>query len=218
MAITPEPFDFGPWSVGDAITGPASVPYLDGDEPADFTGITLVDGQLVDPLGGLYPIVAVVDPLDGSRIAYTLSGDAFPLDGLYGLSAGVVTAGGTFRTAEAPFVVEARDGWATIAGVRAQWRDAPDHDVVLWRLLEVARTQVVTYARAVAVADAGPIPRPHPNLVLAQITQARNVWNAVKSDPGSQGIGDEGFVIRPFPMDWTVKNLIRPIAAVPVVR
>jgi hypothetical protein len=66
--------------------------------------------------------------------------------------------------------------------------------------------------------DGEPIPRPHPNLVLAQITQARNIWNAVKTDPATQGIGDEGFVIRPFPMDWTVKNLIRPLTAIPVVR
>ncbi|MFC5930207.1 hypothetical protein D6T64_05645 [Cryobacterium melibiosiphilum] len=50
----------------------------------------------------------------------------------------------------------------------------------------------------------------------AQLMQTRNLWNAAKSDPSGQ-MGDDGFVIRPFPMDWVIKGIIRPKNPVPVV-
>lgn len=108
--------------------------------------------------------------------------------------------------------------WLTGDEARTRWRDAPADDVYLAELLEVAKAQVLAFgpkstADAIA-ADPTTVPDAYR---LAQLAQMRNVWNAVKTDPSSQGIGDEGFVIRPFPMDWTVKNLIRPVRAVPVV-
>lgn len=216
MAITPESFSFGPWAIGDSIVGPAVVPYLEGDEPADFTGIAVGSGRLTDPTGATSPVTVAVDDTELYALAYTLEGDDFTVAGIYALTAELTVAAGTFRTVEAHFVVEAVEGWATTSSMRSTWRDAPESDVALWRLLEVARGQVEAYAPDRDVVGST-IPRPSTNLVLAQTTQARNIWNAVKSDPANQGIGDEGFVIRPFPMDWTVKNLIRPQRATPVI-
>jgi len=216
MAITPDVagFVFGPWTTEDTVTGPARVPYLDDGEPADLTPATIGAGRLTDPAGLSGNATAELDATNPAVIKYTLDAGAFQLAGVWQLSAQLEAAGNLFRTVPAQFVVEdAGAGWATIADARAGWRDAPANDAQLWRLLDVARRQVIEWAPA---REAGT--RPPSNEVTAQLTQARNVWNAVKSDPANQGIGDEGFVIRPFPMDWTVKNMIRPPSAKPVVR
>ena len=212
MALTPDPdFTFGPWTSGDAVVGPALVAYRDDGYPADLTDATVTNGWLADPAGIRYPATVAVDA-DPSTLAYTLDGDEFTAPGVWTLAADVATGGNRFRTTPASFVVEATDGWLTLAAARDSWRDAPDDDVVLWRLLAMAREQVEAYAPAIQWST------PPPNYVTAQHTQARNIWNAVKTDPANQGIGDEAFTIRPFPMDWTVKQMIRPARAVPVVR
>jgi len=170
MALTPDPDAgaFGPWTSGDAIVGPAIVAYLDDGDPADFSGVALAAGWLTDPAGIRVPAdVAMGDTPD--VLAYTLDGDEFTAPGVWTLSADVVVGANTFRIAPAPFVVEGTDGWLTLAAARASWRDAPSSDVVLWRLLAMAREQVEAYAyRSVAA-----IPVPTSNLVTAQHTQAR---------------------------------------------
>jgi hypothetical protein len=109
-------------------------------------------------------------------------------------------------------------GWMTPDEVRTRWRDAPADDAYLQEVMDVAQAQVLDYGPQVTAdliaADANAVPT---NYRLAAFTQTKNIWNAVKSDPSSQGIGDEGFIIRPFPMDWTVKNMVRPLRAKPVV-
>ena len=217
MAIRPDAFVFGPWTIEDDVTGPVRVAYLDEDgDPADLSAATVSNGRLTDPAGLTGPATAGADATAADTILYTLPGGDFQLAGVWQLSAQLDVAGNLFRTVPALFVVEdAGNGWATIADARNGWRDAPAGDAQLWRLLDVARRQVAEWAPASAFGEDG---RPASNLVTAQLTQARNVWNAVKTDPASQGIGDEGFVIRPFPMDWTVKNMIRPPSAKPVVR
>jgi hypothetical protein len=41
--------------------------------------------------------------------------------------------------------------------------------------------------------------------------QVRNTWNATKTNPeGMLGGGD--FTVRPFPLDWMVRQLIRPLS------
>lgn len=108
--------------------------------------------------------------------------------------------------------------WMTLDEVRERWRDAPANDEYLQEVLDVAEDQVVAYgpqATADAIA-ADPLAVPV-NYRLAALTQARNIWNAVKTDPANQGIGDEGFIIRPMDMDYAVMRMIRPRKAKPVV-
>lgn len=98
------------------------------------------------------------------------------------------------------------NGWHTLASARYAWADAPYDDFILEDLLEVSKMQCLAFAPALA-EDTITVPV---NFRVAQLMQARNLWNASKTDPASGGYGDEGFVIRPFPMDWTVKNILRP--------
>lgn len=108
--------------------------------------------------------------------------------------------------------------WLTLDEARDWWRDAPLDDDLLQLYLDGAAEQVAEYgptrvAEAIA-ADPNAVPERYR---LAQLAQTRNLWNAVKTDP-SGGIGDEGFTFRPYPLDWTVKQIIRPQSARPVVR
>jgi hypothetical protein len=47
--------------------------------------------------------------------------------------------------------------------------------------------------------------------------QARNQWNAAKVDPANGGLGDESFIVTPHPLDWMIKQILRPATAIPVV-
>ncbi|HWO51556.1 MAG TPA: hypothetical protein VNN23_08165 [Ornithinibacter sp.] len=110
-------------------------------------------------------------------------------------------------------------GWLTLDEARDMWRDAPADDEFLQLHLDVAAMEVLAYgpqktADAIA-ADPDTVPQ---NYRLAQLAQTKDNWNAVKIDPSSQGFGDEGFVFTPSSMKWTVKLMIRPKRAKPVVR
>jgi hypothetical protein len=132
--------------------------------------------------------------------------------GLYSLRVTLDSATGSVQLAPLTFVVEARDGWHTLASARNDWKDAPAQDGQLYGLLAVAREQCEEYAPALAVGTEVPS-----RFRLAQLMQARNLWNSTKTDPSTGGYGAEGFVIRPYPMDGVVKNILRPKRAVPVI-
>jgi len=116
-----------------------------------------------------------------------------------------------------PVIVEDEVGWLTIASLRDGWRDAPMSDEDCFELLEVSKAAVVAFAPAL-VADVvtGKTLVPA-NYRKGQRMQARNVWNAAKVDPSNGGLGDDTFVIRPFPLDWSVKQVLRPKPALPWV-
>lgn len=112
--------------------------------------------------------------------------------------------------------------WHDTESARSNWDDAPDDDEQLDELLEVARDQVVRYAPE---RKTDPIVAPDSEAVpvryrLAQLRQAQNIWAAqnVNSD-GAMGDGGE-FTLRPVahPLDWHVKQIIRPKGAKPNVR
>jgi hypothetical protein len=107
-------------------------------------------------------------------------------------------------------VADTEDGWHTLDTARDDWRDAPGFDAWLYELLWTARNDVLAYAPALAASQ-----RPPLNYRRAQIMQARNLWNAGKVDPASGGMGEDTFVLRPFPLDWTIKQTLRPKRAIP---
>lgn len=72
------------------------------------------------------------------------------------------------------------------------------------RLLEAARVQCEAYAPTLAV-DAV-VPETHR---LAQAYQARALYRSGQAGSRDQ-IGGDGLAVTVFPMDWTVKNLLRP--------
>lgn len=113
--------------------------------------------------------------------------------------------------------------WHDIDSVRDDWIDAPLDDDVLAELLAVAKGDVMAYAfksdREAYEAATEEEPYDVPDrLRLAQRRQSENIWNAGRVD-ASGGIGDGGdFVMKPHPLDWHVKQLVRPRRAVPRVR
>ena len=114
--------------------------------------------------------------------------------------------------------------WYELETIRTDWRDAPQSDTVLQQLLDTAKQQVLDFDNGFNYRKSDTTGEPWSgdytdvpnNLVLAQRMQARNLWNASKVDPGNGAMGDDTFVLRPFPMDWVVKNVIRPKSPVAV--
>ncbi|WP_448072334.1 hypothetical protein [Georgenia yuyongxinii] len=108
-------------------------------------------------------------------------------------------------------------GWLTAAEVIAS-QDAywPNVDVLdeddLSRLLTSSRIQCEAYAPT--LADAAAVPE---NYRLAQAMQARALYRSAIAG-SNDGIGADGMTVTVFPMDWTVKNLLRPKKGRPVIR
>jgi hypothetical protein len=108
--------------------------------------------------------------------------------------------------------------WMDLEEVRDRWRDAPALDEYLQEVMDVSKAQVLEYGpKATADAIAANPEAVPDGYRLAHLIQARNIWNSAKADPASQGIGDDGFIIRPYPMDLTTQKMIRPMRAKPVV-
>jgi hypothetical protein len=108
--------------------------------------------------------------------------------------------------------VEDNDGWTTMGSARQQWPDADMDPVPLLELLLVAKQQCIVYAPALELDAMVPV-----NYRKAQLVQARNIWNSSKVGSDGSNFNEEGGFIGVFPMDWQVKNLLRPVTAIPVV-
>lgn len=115
------------------------------------------------------------------------------------------------RVAMLRLVVEEEDGWHTLESARDEWIQAPSHDLQLHALLANARRQVIEYAPVLTEGAAVPL-----NYRSAQLAQARNIWNAGAVSPSGE-LGEDSFVIRPHPLDWMIKQLLRPRTAIPVI-
>lgn len=96
--------------------------------------------------------------------------------------------------------------WATLADARKLWRDAPADDGVLWFYLEAAEVAVAAYAPD---PNDWPWSLPEPPIVLAQVMQARSIYNAVAASPSGDFDGS-GYGLTAIPLDWQVKQLLRP--------
>lgn len=107
--------------------------------------------------------------------------------------------------------------WHDLESARDQWIDAPLDDDVLGELLEVAREQVIAYAPTLPTpAEDAPLSLPV-SYRRAQLQQARNLWNAAAvNGDGQTGSGD--FVFQPRPLDWHIRQLLRPRKGAPRVR
>ena len=105
------------------------------------------------------------------------------------------------------------DEWATLSLARDQWIDARTiEDAMLYDLLALSKSQILEYAPVLADGVAVPL-----TYRMAQITQAKNVYNGSLVDAGTGDIGNDTFTIRPFPLDWQVKQMVRPRRGTPVV-
>lgn len=194
--------------------------YRAGDKPGPVrVELATLDGTLVSLEGITGATAALVSPagvettpaaaLDGDGITVTLDAE---LDdaGVYELELTVTGPASSVAVEPAPLVVEGRrDGWHTLASARTEWSDAPRRDLTLYTYLLGARTQCLDYAPELEAGARPPI-----EWRQAQLMQARNCWNAAKTDPTSGGIGPDELMFRPYPMDQTVRLLLRPKRAI----
>ena len=102
--------------------------------------------------------------------------------------------------------------WYTVDTVRPDWGNAPDNDDVLEQLLEAARLSVIAYAPA--LADPAEVPE---HYVLAQKMQAENIYNANAVTVQGE-FGEDTYARAAHPLDWMIKQILRPRRAVPRVR
>jgi hypothetical protein len=104
-------------------------------------------------------------------------------------------------------VVSPDDEWHNPITARIDWAGAPELDGTLYRLLDVAREQIADYAPLVRAGESVP-----ERYRSAQLMQARNTWNAsLTNGDGQVDVG--GFVVNVRPLDWAVKQLLRPKTA-----
>lgn len=97
------------------------------------------------------------------------------------------------------------------------WIESPDDLETYWPqcqeeaygyqlnpFIVAAKTQCLNFAPALPVGADVP-----ESYRLAQAMQTRALWRSQKAGAGNQ-IGADGMAVTVFPMDWTVKNLLRP--------
>lgn len=104
-------------------------------------------------------------------------------------------------------------GWVDTATDLESWPDAAEMDVEdLGTVLQAAYEQCLAFLphKRVDGVLVPNVPTPVPSRFrLAQIMQARAVWRSLKARSGDDmGMGEMSVTV--FPMDWTVKNLLRP--------
>lgn len=96
------------------------------------------------------------------------------------------------------------DDEALVTGL---WADAPYDASVRHALIEAAQAQCEVFA--------GSVPSPEARHKMAVILQARALQRSTVAGSGDSMGGE--FTVTVFPMDWTVKALLRPATGVPVM-
>ena len=116
--------------------------------------------------------------------------------------------GGILTAEPYRFVVQAEDGWLDLQTARAQWADAPYDDIFLHQILDTAKAQCIAYAPAIPAGEHPPI-----QYVQAQLMQARAIYQSVIANQ-NDNVGIEGFAVRVFPLDFTIRAMLRPKRAI----
>ncbi|WP_404311304.1 hypothetical protein LG314_07940 [Agrococcus terreus] len=192
--------------------------YL-GDTPGV---VTLVPASVSDLSGLASAVVGLAAP-DGTSQALagatltdngvTVALPAMDQAGVWLLGVTLTGSGRSVTLEPVRIPIEFADGlgWYTLDAARRDWPGAPEDDARLHDLLAVARTQVLEYAPELELA---PVPA---HYRAAQLLQARNVWNATQTDPNSSQMNGDGFAVPVYPLDWSVRQMLRPQRVVPVV-
>lgn len=221
----------GPFWTGDSPAAPIELDLYSEDDLSVYTSATITlhapDWAAVGS-----PIVV---PFEGEpAIAFTLPAASLGQPGIHTLVPRLTSPTGSVTLPASEFVVQEDTGWHTLDSARQAWSSAPDDDPQLYRLLETARVQCAAYApkltgqvstsTAMTVApdpeNAGyyvlvepgstsTAPRPPVNYKQAQLLQARGIWQSTMANVRDQS-GPDQFPVTVFPMDWTVKALLRP--------
>lgn len=195
--------------------------YHVGDIPAqalvvdpafDTSDFDTVEAELTDPAGETIALDAALDD-DQIIVEWPPPPSILTVGGLYDLRLTVESGGLRQRLPLVSLVVQDdTDGWHTLDSIRDLWPDAPSSDRWCFELLEVAKADVLAFAPALLEGVVVPA-----NFRRAQYMHARDIWNASQNTGDSGELGDEGFAVRPYPLDWMVKQVLRPRTGTPAV-
>lgn len=105
--------------------------------------------------------------------------------------------------------------WYTPATITNVWREAQAmHDSELLELLAVAREECEAFAYPEDVEDPDNIPS---RVALAHRLHTQAIWNSQKTSGRDDDATLSGQSVTVYPMDWQVKNHLRPKRGVPAV-
>lgn len=199
-----------------------------GDIPAEDIVIEPARGEEPIELAPFDTVDVIFRNFDGTEVetsgfAGSIAGDEvvveWPNDtpfedaGLYSVNVILSSSTTNVRERLAPIYVIAQeeDGWHTLDSARSDWADAPRDDFRLFTILTIAKTDVLTEGTSVPAGIARTMAQRQ-----AQLLQARGIWTAGTKN-GSGGIDEDNFTITVFPMDWAVKQILRPFSPIPTV-
>ena len=193
--------------VGDVPVSPMRWDFI--DETGNPVAIGEFDTWEVDLYGPDHTVIASMNGVPtGNHLEITFGEPSLATEaGVYMLQFRFDN-GGTLTAEPYEFLVQEYTGWLTLELARAQWADAPTDDIFLWQILESARVQCEAYAPVLELGAGVPL-----NYVQAQLMQARAVYQSVISSQ-QDSVGIEGFQVRVFPLDFTIRALLRPKRAI----
>ena len=210
MAYIPTADTLGSHRVGDVPDSPMIIAFHDeAGSPAATNHFTTLQTFVYNPLGDDYGTLDTVVH-DGHEISVTWPTlTKFNMTGIFTLRFLFTHTGHDIVTPEPlSFVVEDVDGWLSLEQARQLWADAPLDDVFLYKLLQTAKEQCVAYAPVLAANAQVPI-----RYTQAQLTQARALYQSTIANQNDQ-VGIEGFTVRVFPLDFTIRAMLRPKRAI----
>jgi len=210
VAYIPTADNIGSMFVGDRPETTVTIYFHDeAGSPASTQGFNAYASTLYSPAGTSVATLATIQH-DGHGVHVTFpSTSLLTVPGIYKLVTKFTKTAAQLITAEAlQVVVEQVDGWLTMEQARLLWADAPLDDVFLFTLLETAKDQCVAYAPVLAVG--APVPERY---TQAQLTQARALYQSTIANQNDQ-VGIEGFTVRVFPLDFTIRAMLRPKRAI----
>ena len=179
------------------------------DETGNPVAIGEFDTWEVDLYGPDHTVIGSMNGVpQGNHLSLTFGAPSLAtVSGVYSLQFRFVN-GGTITAEPYEFLVQEATGWLTLEQARSQWADAPLDDIFLWQILETAKAQCIAYAPAMLLG--APVPL---NYVQAELLQARAIYQSVQANQ-QDNIGVEGFQVRVFPLDFTIRAMLRPKRAI----
>lgn len=179
------------------------------DEVGAPVAIGEFDSWSVNVYGPDHAIIGTMSGVpQGNHLELSFTGPSLAtVPGIYSMQFKFVD-GGTITAEPYEFLVQESTGWLTLEMARAQWADAPMDDIFLWQILESSKNACISYAPALAVGAQVPL-----HYVQAQLMQARAIYQSVIANQ-QDNVGVDGFAVRVFPLDFTIRALLRPKRAI----
>lgn len=183
--------------------------------PDGIDGYSAATVTLKNPAGAnVAGLTATLDPITDSVAINWPATSVLTVAGRWALRLTLTGTGRVTRLPEIPLIVQADDagGWHTLDSARLIWPDA-EHlsDVQLFELLNIARTDCMAFAPALLEGDIVP-----DSYRRAQLMQAANIMNSSAVDPATGEDGGTSYALKPFPLDWQIKQLLRPRTGKPI--